>query len=919
MNGEAIPKNKRSSMRRIWLRSSLALALALQVTLGAWAGIVQAEDGSTTAAGVAPTRAQVGEAVSGLQAILGKTEPVSDWVAFGMARSGKPVAGRYLPQANKSVADGSLSLVTDFARVALAVNANGGDARKVGAGKVDLLSKIANFEKITAQGPNAPTFALLALDAAGYIPGANDRWTRDDLIKWLVDHKNADGGWSLKVGKSDVDITAMVLTGLAPYQTREDIRGTIDEALTWLSGAQRDTAGFGNPVESSESSAQVLIALTSLGLDPISDTRFVKNGKSSLARLLEFRLADGQFSHVAAGKAGGMSSVNALLGLTAVERFMDGLPALYSGVPAASQTAVTVNGLSGVIAAGSASGKTAIEALINLLKSTGVTYSVSRHPQFGAMLQSVNGVDNGKFGGYDGWQYAVKRDGAWVTIGEGMGSFALQAGDELTVYYGGGETMLIHSVKLEPSAPRAGQSVSVTVEKEIFDWDSGKVIVSAAEGAQVKVGTEIVKTDKDGKAQLKAPKAGAYVLSVDGYRSDAAPLYLAWTTKLEVASFSKNVSVRIEGDTGALASGKAQGGTALEAVELLLKTSGVKNEIKDSAYGKYISSIGGIAAGKYGGYDGWMFAVVRGGTWVIPAEGAATFLLEEGDEVVVYYSGDATQLTDPVVLSPAKPKPGSDFTVTVTSRAWNWTTNQFDTAKPITGAKVSYGKIEGVTDDKGQVKLKGSAEGLYTLQVTGYAKDGAPSLVRSVTVLPIAGSYGDQKEIAAWALDAVTTSRAASLLRGSGDGTASFKPKQAVTRAEFVAALARSLGLKAAHTGAVSFKDIPSSAWYAKDVGAAISAGLVGGISANQFAPDATLTREQAAILLTRALKLKATATTTLTDAKQMNASAVTSVQAVLQQGWMTAYEGKFSPKAALSREQAAVIAVRIFAATPKA
>ncbi len=945
MNGEAGNREsgklnveagiKESGKLRGWLRGGLALAIALQLTVGAWAGIAQAEgatttatdgaittaaDGTTTAededksAVAAPTREQVGKAVADRQAILGKSEPVSDWVAFGLARSGKPAANRYLPLANAAADNGSLRLVTDYARVALAVNASGGDARKVGAGKVDLLSKIANFDKMTAQGPNAPAYALLALDAASYVPGAKDRWTRDDLVKWLVDHRNTDGGWSLVAGNSDVDVTAIVLTALAGYKDRAEVTAVIDEALKWLSGAQLETAGFGKPSEASESSVQVLIALTELGVDPTADTRFIKNGKSTLARLLEFRQADGQFSHLASGKADGMATFYAFLGLTAVERWMDGLPGLYSGVSVASRTNVTVNGLSGVIAEGNATGRTALEALLNVLNGANVAYGVDRHPQFGALLSSVAGVANGKFGGYDGWQYAVKRDGAWVTIGEGMGAFALQAGDELTVYYGGGETTLIHSVKVEPAAPREGQTVNVTVEKEIFDWDSGKVVVSAAEGAQVRIDGQTVKTDKDGKAQLKAPKAGAYSLAVDGYLSYAPPVYVAWSTKLNVSSYTKKVSVSVEGDTVAIASGSAQGGTALEAVEQLLKAKQVKYEVKELSFGKYIASVDGIEAAKYGGYDGWMFAVVRDGAWIIPAEGIGTFLLEDGDEIAVYYGGDATKLADPIVLSPAKPKPGQDFTVKVTNRAWNWTANAFDAATPIAGAKVVIGQVSATTDDKGQASFKGLAEGLYSVEVTGYAKDAAPAVARSTVALPIAGSYNDQSAIAAWAADAVKLSRAASLVRGIGDGTTAFKPKQAVTRAEFVATLARGLGLKG-DGGSTAFKDIPSGAWYAKDVGAAVDAGLVSGVSTSKFAPDATLTREQAAILLTRALKLKATTATVLTDAKLINASAVASVQAVIQQGWMTPYDGKFAPKASLSREQAAVIAVRLWEA----
>ncbi|MFC5402229.1 S-layer homology domain-containing protein [Cohnella soli] len=899
-----------------WLRGALAMFVALQLVAGAWAGVAGAASDDSAAGAKASIRGQVGQAVDGLQALLGKSQPSSDWVAFGLARSGATVGAAYLSEAAKSADSGSLRLVTDFARVALAVNAVGGDVRKVGSGKTDLLGKIANFDKITAQGPNAPAYALLALDAAGYVPGTNDKWSRDDLVKWLVDHRTNGGGWSLTAGKSDTDITGIVLSALAGYQDSPEVKSATEEALKWLSSVQLANGGFGGAAESSESAAQVVIALTSLGIDPVNDARFSKDGKSALTRLLEFRLADGQFSHTFGGKADGMASYYALLGLTAAERWLDGLPGLYAGVNATSKVQVTVNGVSGTVANGSVTGKTALEALVNALNASKLAYKVERY-SFGPMLTSIGGLDSAKFGGYDGWNYGVKRGGAWVTITEGMGTFALKQGDELVVYYGGAETSLIHSVKLEPAAPRAGQPVTVTVEKETFDWDANKLVVSPAEDVNVKLGGGVsAKTDKDGKATLTAPQAGAYVLAIGGYRTDAVPTVVASSVPVKVATYEKNVSVRVEGDAGVTASGIAQGGTAFQAIEQLLKAKGVKYEVKESSFGKYINSIDGIAGGKYGGYDGWSFAVVRGGDWIIPAVGTDAFLLEDGDEVVIYYSGSTTLLVDPIVLSPAQPKPGQAFTVTVTNRAWDWENGKFEAAKPIAGATVTVGQTSVITDPNGKASFAGQKEGYYTVEVTGYTKDAAPSVARSVTGLSIAGAYKDQSAVAAWAADAVATARSAKLLRGIGDGTESFKPKQAVTRAEFVSALARGLGLSG--KAASAFKDVPTSAWYAKDVNAAVAAGLISGVSATSFAPDATLTREQAAILLTRALKLKATAVAELADAKQITPSAVSAVQAVIQQGWLTPYEGRFAPKATLTREQAATVIVRVWHASGK-
>lgn len=898
---------------RVWLSAVLALAVVLQGALGAFAGTAHAE--SATGA-VAPTKAQVAEALGKLQDLLGNTEPAGDWVAFGMARSGKPIADRYMKVAEKSVADGSLRLVTDFARVALAVNASGGDAANIGAGHSNLLAKIANFEKMTAQGPNAPAYALMVLDATGYEPGANATWTRDKLIKWLVDNRGAEGGWSLAPGKSDVDVTGIVLTALAPYQDRPEIRSAIDAALAWLSAAQLPTGGFGKPVESSESSVQVLVALTSLGIDPANDARFVKNGVSPLARLLEFRHADGRFAHTVGGKADAMATLYALLGLTAVDRWMDGLPGLYAGAGAAGKTSVTVTGLNGTLASGAVSGKTALEAVVHVLKAKGTAYTVKRDPSLGPYLTGVAGLDNGKLGGWDGWQFAVKRGGAWVTIMEGMATFELKAGDQVFVYYGDTGTQLVHSVTFEPAMPRANVPVTVRVEKEVYDWDSGKVVVSPAAGATVKIGDLVAVTDDKGEASVTLKAAGTIAVSVTGYVSGKAPIYLAWESKLVVDSYTKHVSVRVEGDAGALASGQVSAGLALEAVEQLLKAKGVPYEVKALSFGKYIDTIGGVSGGKYGGYDGWYFAVSRGGQWIYPSVGVDSFLLEEGDEVLVYYGGDATKLAEPVTVMPALPQPGQDVAVKVTNKPWNWTTGGFDPEQPLAGATVKAGTGTAVTDANGKAVLKGLKEGLYALEITSYAKDGAPNVVRSVQPLAVTGSYADDKSVASWAQSSVRIARASGAMLGVGDSAkAGFKPQQAVTRAEFVSALARSLGLKAGAASATGFKDVPAKAWYAADVAAAVKAGLVSGVSKTQFAPDATLTREQAAILLTRALKLKASETVALKDAKKASAGALESIQAAMSGGWMTAYEGSFSPKATLTREQAAVIAARIVVA----
>ncbi|MCC3373838.1 S-layer homology domain-containing protein [Cohnella sp. REN36] len=901
---------------RFWLRAALGLVIALQLALGAWPQGAQAasEDQAAKAAGP-----DLKEAIAALQAVVAKSEPISDWAAFALARSGQSQASRYLTVAAKSVEEGALRLVTDEARVALALNASGGDARSVGKDKADLLKRIANHDKLTNQGPNGPAFALIALDAGGYAPGAQDKWSRDAILKWLVDNRNADGGWSIAKGSSDVDVTAIVLTALAKDQDRADIRPVVDAALTWLSGVQKEDGGFGAPSESSESAAQVLVALTSLGIDPTADARFAKSGHTALTRLLEYRLADGQFAHVAGGKADGMANLNALLGLAAVQRWQNSLPTLYAGEAVGQTANVEVYGLAGRIASGEATGVSALEALVRVLDADRVAYTVQRHPQFGPMLESIAGVQNGKFGGYDGWQYAVLRDGAWLPIETGLGAFAPKAGDKLVVYYGGGETAAIHGVKLEPASLRDGQPFAVTVEQEQMDWATGKLVVSPAADAAVHVGQQTVRTDASGKAALAGLPAGAYTLTVDGYRTDAAPAFIPWTQALQVgaatAAGGSSVFVRVEGDGGDLAAGAAKGGTALEALEQLLKAKSVSYEVQEASFGKYLSTVSGIAGGKFGGYDGWLYAVKRDGAWIVPSEGIGVFALKAGDEVVVYYGSDETKLIDRVALTPAAASPGEASVVAVTYREWDWAAGTFGAPQPLAGATVSVDGQTAKTDGEGKASLRGLKEGLHRLTVTGYRTDAVPLAVRYETALPVAAAYKDESAIAAWASDAVRLARIVPLLKGPGDSAASFAPKQAVTRAEFVSALVRSLGLPAAEgADGAKFADVPGTAWYAKDVQAAAAAGLTEGVAPGKFAPDAALTREQAAQLLARALKLEAPAdAAALLDQAQVAKGALPSVQAVMARGWMTAYVGKFSPKAALSREQAAVVAVRLY------
>lgn len=82
------------------------------------------------------------------------------------------------------------------------------------------------------------------------------------------------------------------------YQEETDIKAAVDAALTYLSDAQQADGGFMSwGAANSESCAQVIVALTALGIDPAADSRFVKNGASPLDGLCAFACEGGGFRH----------------------------------------------------------------------------------------------------------------------------------------------------------------------------------------------------------------------------------------------------------------------------------------------------------------------------------------------------------------------------------------------------------------------------------------------------------------------------------------------------------------------------------------------------------------------------------------------------------------------------------------------
>ena len=281
-----------------------------------------------------------------------------EWMVIGLARSGRTVpAGYYdnVVEYVKAKADANERLhpakVTDNARVILALTAIGKDVTNVGGH--NLLKGLDNMAYVQTQGINGPIFTLIALDSHNY-PTMGDV-TREKLIQVILDAQLSNGGWNLSGNDADPDMTAMAIQALAPYyKTNETVKAAVDKALEALSALQRNDGGFGSwGTVNSESCAQVIVALTALGIDPTADSRFVKNDLTVLDALASFYVTGGGFKHVADKGRDGMATEQGYYALAAYYRFINGQTRLYdmsdvtiqtggSNTPATGDTGVLV-------------------------------------------------------------------------------------------------------------------------------------------------------------------------------------------------------------------------------------------------------------------------------------------------------------------------------------------------------------------------------------------------------------------------------------------------------------------------------------------------------------------------------------------------------------------------------------------------
>ncbi|WP_165867422.1 S-layer homology domain-containing protein [Paenibacillus pinisoli] len=148
-----------------------------------------------------------------------------------------------------------------------------------------------------------------------------------------------------------------------------------------------------------------------------------------------------------------------------------------------------------------------------------------------------------------------------------------------------------------------------------------------------------------------------------------------------------------------------------------------------------------------------------------------------------------------------------------------------------------------------------------------------------------------------------------------------FLPDSEITRAEFMAIMIRALGLSSANK-TFHFKDITEQAWYHQAVQIGYSYGLVDGYSDASFKPNEKITRQEAMVILSRAMMLvklnkkidhtkQQELVNHFADSEQLASWAHQAAALTIESGIIGGYKGELHPLQNITRAETAAIIQR--------
>lgn len=829
---------------------------------------------------------------------LGST--YGEWAVLAEARGNVSASvwyDKYLSNIAKSVAsmNGKLDNTstqtkhTEYSRVILALTSLGEDATKFKGsnGTVynlvePLFEKNGSTYRVSEQGNNGTAFALIALDSGNYYDNATGTTARNAWINSLLNAQISDGSWGIDADfpGSNVDMTAMVVQALAPYcSTNANVKDAVDKAVKWLSAEYQKTGDYG----SSESAAQVIVALSALNIDAKIDSRFQHNGISVLSNFLSYADPNSKgFLHDKQPNStvNQMASEQAAYTLVAYDRYVNGSKRLYD--------------MSDVTKRENADA----QAVIDMINQIGYVDESSYNAIAEARnaYNKLSAADKAKVENYNTLTAAETSYKAILKQKRTEQYNLLKTHyDDLlsdkTKKYGTAAKKKLASIlqqaQTDMNAAESCERVTAIYDQAVYDLD-------AVKPGDIEVTFRLI-------GALEATQ------DVDLTKDSYLPEYVTWvptkTYALQENATVYDLFTEAMSDAG-------------------LRYIGAESNYVSTIYAP--SCLGGSALSEFtnGKKSGWMYTV----NGKHPNQGLKNWTLNDGDVVIWHYVNDYSCEVADWFNDSQYPSLGDGSYYNSWLRARDIAPEQYVQqllAKILTVGK--HGTVEpkltfqhigkSVTftfkPDTGykvkDVKVDGKSVGA----VTTYTVDKLTVSTRiEVTFTNGKLPFTDVRE-SDWFYDDVVFAYENGLFSGTSDTT--FSPNTSMTRAMLVTVLYRLEGQPAVN-GRSGFSDVQYNGYYEDAVTWAADNGIVNGTSITTFSPNANVTREQMAAILYRYAQYKkynTAASSSLngfTDQASVSGYATASLEWAVAEKLVNGSAGKLMPTGNATRAQVAAI-----------
>ena len=211
--------------------------------------------------------------------------------------------------------------------------------------------------------------------------------------------------------------------------------------------------------------------------------------------------------------------------------------------------------------------------------------------------------------------------------------------------------------------------------------------------------------------------------------------------------------------------------------------------------------------------------------------------------------------------------------------------------------------------------------GTITITYTGYstaAESYTGKIKITINTIAVKGSayFNDVTSSYSWAAPSIDYLYSKGVVLGTG--TNIYSPAANITRGDFMLMLCRGLKLSSS-SATTNFPDVPKGSYYYTAISVAKALGIAQG-SGGYFRPTDPITREDAMVLVVRAMKVTGKTLRTgsisdlsaFTDRSSISSYAVSAVASLVLENIITGNNGRLYPKSSITRAEMAVILYRV-------